>query len=339
MSYSLNVNIKFSDKDNLESKFLQLFEILYVFSRSNQQSINELGLFASIALQSSFNETAKIDIKQNEWFDKLIQFIPNNYDENKCIKTTWFYPTYAYEKQTDSFIVSSAPLEVRFYGKNYENGLHHRRFADVEISFENVGNFFITNPEKCKITSEGKISGEYKNKTYEDFIVLLKLIIQETMPCHLLAGTTDTEVNPLNSHVVFHRDLNDFSEDLKKIASMHKSHNYYFDEDLHNNAHQYEHSALVDYSYGYLRRQRYAGKAYKFEDRVEYLCKKVLAKQTPIQKSETEIIDYISSDLSLEFERTKNGLLVYVMDSPQSYIETPYCEFAKDVIEVIEIVE
>jgi hypothetical protein len=127
------------------------------------------------------------------------------------------------------------PLVVTFYRGNYFQGHYRNRFGHVEITFDSINSFMVPHTLIVKaaqadnaesLAKRGLMIAQISNN-YQYARNIIRAVIADARPTHLLS-CTESDVNPLVAHDIYHSQLEDFGNDLLKIAKLHEYGGMYF---------------------------------------------------------------------------------------------------------------
>jgi hypothetical protein len=237
-----------------------------------------------------------------------------------------------YDDGLDIFEETIHPLTINFFGHEYEwQGHDFKFYGPIRIDFSNTKVFQVP-PSLPEIIRE-------KARRREDTTRWLKIIagishnfdivkdlaervILHINPEHLLV-CTDSEVHPLTCHAIYHRNLQDYVWDLKKIAYLHEYGGVYFC-DVKPDEPAYQGARKQAPNYGYLR-DRYASQTdAELVRRLQPLVSQVLADPSILRLTGSQISSCFQGLTSTIAEPFHNSYYLSVTDPPFAYLEEPY---------------
>ena len=158
---------------------------------------------------------------------EVIDFVESHWSEDVFVWIDSAYPYLYYEQDVDATLPDERPLDIRFYGAYYEGGFYRKAQGHVEITFDNMNSFLGTSvlsqklarPETVEDMSGWSAMLVEVVRNYDYVRRLIQTVIKEAQPRHVLS-CTESHVNPLVSHDIYHSRLEDFGADLMKIAKI-----------------------------------------------------------------------------------------------------------------------
>lgn len=319
MSYALNINILSGSEESratIIQKVLQSFLNLF---RTLEADFN-LEEFCKINVIESNSLNVKKLILERENEKQVSEAIDTFADKNSSIIIEAEFPLFNYENEKQGVKKSSIFASIRFYSKSDPLRL---RLGDIEISFDNVNKFLTTDnfASTAYAVISNSINGKFGsvkdiNKNYDNLFTLIKFLVKELNPEHLLVGTADTEVNPITSHIIYHKKVDSFVRDLVKIAEIHEIGGFYFTNDrVVPPQKQY-------LQYGYLRGDRKL-KNSKFLETLKSMSDFILSNEKCLNLSLDDIETcFLCSDV--DFEEINESYLITSKERLNNYIESLY---------------
>jgi hypothetical protein len=226
-----------------------------------------------------------------------------------------------YEADKGGLFVSVGPMDFSFFGPQYcRGGFHRKTRGDLEISFSNLGSFLVDSALPPTIVE--KLRGNYEMAV----VSLAKTLVAETDPAHLVV-CTESEVEPLTAHSIYHRDWREFFVDLEKIARLHEfGGGYFFDIPPDDPAFTvFNKPRKVSLDYGYLRTQYGDDLALELAGRLQPYVDRLLKSGRSLEEgSELLLAKTFEGLQSTKVERLKDSYLLTAHNSPFAYLEEPY---------------
>lgn len=324
MSFALNINIWKGKKTNLIENISGAIKAFSRFVGLLQKDFDKPKFLDTEVLVESTKPTKisfnLIDLDQS--MTKIEPFLTSTC--TIIVKT--IFPLFIFNDENKTIDCSITPLSIRFFGKK---NINYYRLGDIEVSFDDVSRFS-TLIDLLNIGTDNNISRGLSNSisgkleiNYDNLLIFLKFLIQELKPDHALVGTADTEINPITSHTVYHRDLKYFLNDLYEIARLHEKGGFYFDvKGLEINSFYPPRIKTLDY--GYLKKNFNSNKLNKFNKRVQELTDFVSINPTKLKLDVSDIENCLIENADLEFEDILDGYLVSSRDKTNAYIENLY---------------
>ena len=331
MSYSLNVHVWFDAESDLSLQKLcsiltSVGELSLLLERPGDEH-----LFSRVRVFDGPHSLAIDESFESNDVSEVTGILEGQLKENVRISIDSIYPIKGFDEDNLSVSRFFSPLDVNFYGTEYGRGSHYRRFGRVELSFHNVNGFSIPESliEKIRIaTKAGEDSSRFLSilsdlrSNFEIITDLIKLLVPRVDPIHVLV-CTESDVNPLVAHTIYHKNLKDFIVDLQRIAILHEFGGSYLSA-----VERSEIGVLPPWkiasSYGYLRGQFGEGSDASFKEKVQRLADAVLDNDIYVDVDPNIARNCIDNASDSASEDIGKGLLLTSIDAPFSYIEDPY---------------
>lgn len=231
------------------------------------------------------------------------------------------------------------PLAINYYGSEYGwEGLEHKSYGSVQIAFSNTKAFRVPPTlidhvkeiiERGGDASEGLRMIAKLGRNFEAVSSLAKRIINKLNPLHLLVST-ELEVHPLTAHAIYHRNWQDYLEDLKKIARLHERGGVYFC-DVTPDEPAFRGARKSPPDYGYLRGQYGDQTELNFIEALQPMVNTILQNPKSVQLSKKQFEECLYSSVSTEVEKLNDSYYLSVIDPPFAYLAEPYFELYKAV--------
>lgn len=240
----------------------------------------------------------------------------------------------AYDDYTKTLEATVNPLTINYFGPEYGwKGLEYKSYGPIRIDFFNTKVFRVPQALIEQIKDVAKKRGDTTKwlrmppqigHNFEAVSGLAKRLILALDPIHLLV-CTDLEVNPFTAHAIYHRDLQDYVEDLKKIARLHEYGGDYFC-DVAPGEPAFIPTRKSPPSYGYLRDKYVAGTEDKFVEILQPMVDTILENPEMMRLSGEEIAECLTNmdEDSTVAEKINNSYYVSVAEPPWAYLEEPY---------------
>jgi hypothetical protein len=237
-----------------------------------------------------------------------------------------------YNDELDTIEETVHPLAVDFFGPGYGwQGHDFKFYGPIKIDFSSTKVFQVPSslPEiirtKARRGEEAtrwlKIIADISHN-FDAVKGLVERVILHLNPEHLLV-CTDSEVHPLTCHAIYHRNLQDYVGDLKKIAYLHEYGGAYFC-DVRPDEPAYRDARKQAPNYGYLR-DRYASQTdAELVRRLQPLVNQVLADPSILRLTDSQISICFQGLSSTIAEPFYNSYYLSVTDPPFAYLEEPY---------------
>lgn len=224
------------------------------------------------------------------------------------------------------------PLTINYYGSEHGwKGLEYKSYGSVRLDFSNTKVFRVpqTLIEHVKDTTQsgGDTTEGLKmiaklGRNFDAVSGLARRIIKKLNPTHLLV-CSDLEVHPLTAHAIYHRNWQDYSEDLKKIARLHEHGGVYFcDVTPDEPAFQQPRKSPPDY--GYLRRQYGDHAEEDFVEKLQPMVNAIMQNPESMRLSKDHVEECFFSLGFTEVEKMNDSYYLSVIDAPFAYLEEPY---------------
>lgn len=233
------------------------------------------------------------------------------------------------KKQLEPWI---KPLTINYYGSEHGwKGLEYKSYGPVRLDFSNTKAFRVAQTliDHVKVIAEsgGDTTKGLKmiaklGRNFEAVSGLAKRVISKLNPLHLLV-CTDLEVHPLTAHAIYHRNWQDYLEDLKKIARLHEHGGvYFYDVTLDEPAFSNPRKSPPDY--GYLRGQYGDGTEEDFVEQLQPMVNAILLNPERVRISRDQIEECFFSLGFTEVEKLNDSYYLSAIDAPFAYLEEPY---------------
>lgn len=334
MSYSLNIHIWLgSDKATSISSYMSVFDCVSITGFSNEV----------VSRFRVFDQPFSLQVDKTESlnYSEIKPLLTQYWGNERYIAIDTEYPIMVYDQTKDKIINAFYPLDIEFYGINYgENCYYHKRFGHIELSFQNVGNFAIPSelPEKARTFSDaGENSEKYLvmisqlGMNYDRISKLIRKIAEKIDPLHVIA-CTESDVNPLVSHSIYHRDIEDFTKDLVRIALLHEFGGSYFsvlENETSTNLPPWKEAS----GYGYLRGKFGDNSNECLKEKLEHLSNFVLLNREWISLPIENIAKELELNTDTSSEKIGRGYLLTSFNAPFSYLEDIYFRIYRRIID------
>lgn len=295
------VNTWFSDSDS--NKLGSFVEIMLTFFERGVCDVQDQKDFVEIATYKKNGiKIANTKFSKDD-FIEATQYLTEHWAEDRIIHMNISFPIEKIVNEETSATLTLSNCHIRFIGTDFCS--ENTNYGDIEIAFENVADFFV----RANEYSPGQNFAEQSISA--NFISIIKLvedILISGNPQHLLITTSDTEPDPISSHLVFHRNWNDFKADLEKIALLH----------VRNG------TTVTPKQLGYLRIDKGKKYAEKVSIKINELANFLSTLGTDTILDESEVKDIFCTSDSVSIKLLETGIIVYPVDGPKSYVEEPY---------------
>jgi hypothetical protein len=237
-----------------------------------------------------------------------------------------------YNDELDALEETVHPLTIDFVGPGYGwQGHDFKFYGPIKIVFSNTKVFQVPSSLPEIIRSKArrredttkwlKIIADISHN-FDSVKGLAERVILHLNPEHLLV-CTDSEVHPLTCHAIYHRNLQDYVWDLKKIAYLHEYGGVYFC-DVKPDEPAYRDARKQAPSYGYLR-DRYASQTdTELVRRLQPFVSQVLADPSILRLTDSQIRSCFQGLTSTTAESFHDSYYLSVTDPPFAYLEEPY---------------
>ena len=344
MSYSLNIHIwlKTENEGNL-SNFIKLLKCYSRFLNLEEKSAGE-SLYSRVRLYDSPFSIITDKKIETDHLSQLTDLIEEKWQESYHISIDSLYTIKKYDEYKDGINEEFRPADIYFYGNTYgnDNYYQHQRFGQIEISFHNVNHFAVPTILTEKLENsvsidEGERYLSLINTIESNYMLvssLVKNIISSIDPLHIVV-CTESDINPLVSHTIYHKDLLDFATDLKRIAVLHNLGGLYL-----STVNPQIISSLPPWkiasSYGYLRGKYGMNNTDFFSREVQNLADFIISNENCVEARQ-DIIDYCFTSLNItNIEKIGDSFLLTAKGSPFSYIDEPYFKLFNIYKEICE---
>lgn len=237
-----------------------------------------------------------------------------------------------YDNDTNNIEPWLHPLTINYFGPEYEwQGHDFKRYGPIRIDFSNTKVFQIpltlidrtreTASKRRDVTRNLQMITKL-GRNFDTVSELAKRLILKLNPKHLLV-CTELEVHPLTSHSIFHRDWQDYCEDLRKIAWLHEYGGVYFCEVAPDQPAFIEPRKSPP-DYGYLRRLSGDQTEAEFVYRLQPYVNQILAAPRSANLSNAQIKECFQALGSTMVEAFHDSYCLSVTDPPFAYLEEPY---------------
>ena len=286
-------------------------------------------LFYQIQLfDRPFSKVADVATERGD-VAEVCSYLEKHWSPTNQASVEFMYPYLRYDEDLDSVIETRTSATVQLNGAGYAHGHQTKRCGHVEIFFDNITGFVLphkliekaaradSTEDLCKWSSMlAQISRNY------DYVRnVIRTVITEARPRHLLS-CTESDVNPLASHDIYHSRLEDFAADLLKIAKLHEYGGVYF-ADI-----QVEDPPFLppwkEMGYGHWRGRYGRNNSAELVTRLQPYVDRVLSNPHGVEISSTAIEKCLLSSLDILTERIAGGYLISSRASSMDYIESPY---------------
>jgi len=261
--------------------------------------------FSRVEAYTRPNESLALIEPSTQNYAEIFRFFEDYWNEERALKIETGFPLF------DADALIAAPCSIRFFGNHFGHN-HQKRYGDIEIAFENVAYF--------AGLGEGRQLARFdKVRNFRMVLDLVKHLTISVRAEHLIMSTSDTEINPLCAHMVFHKHTEEFIKDLKSIAA------------LHTEGGIYRHEGKGDFSplkitkeYGHLRCAKGDHYVKEFIDKVDRLADYFAEDNVPIDLSRSVIKEVLSSASGVVANSGDEGTMVFCEYGPSSYLDEVY---------------
>ena len=324
MSYSVAINLWFEEEsvDNCLS-------VLTAISRIQSEQGDESSAFSQVKLfDEPLSKVAEFK-PAKEGLDEICSYLKQQWSRIGYASIESSYPFLDYEDEFDSVVELRRPLDVKFYRTSYVQGHYQKRFGHVEITFDSINSFLVPHKLIVKAAETDTAESLMKRKlmiaqisnNYQYVRNIIKAVIADARPIHLLS-CTESDVNPLVAHDIYHSRLEDFCNDLLKIAKLHEYGGMYFC-DVQPGTPEFL-PAWKQQAYGYWRGRYGRNNSDELVARLQPYVAQVLRNSHPIKIPTETIEKCLASALDAVAEPIGEGYLVSSRGGSMDYIEEPY---------------
>jgi hypothetical protein len=339
MSFVIDTCVWLSDSNHIDSiaRFGQLLKCIPILKHQTDDG-DEIKRFSRLRVYTGQSSNVILDEVLNTNEVSLVQEKLMPYAEaNIGYEIDSSFDYFSYSKDTNQVEPTVGPLRIKYYGSQYEwQGHYFKRFGPLRLSFFNNKVFRV--PEVLvyqiqKAASEGTnctTALQMIAKLSHNFDLiknLTKELIRNLDPLHIMT-CTEGEIHPLKAHAIYHRNWEDYFDDLIKIAKLHKyGGNYFCEVNPGEPAFNEPRNPFLDY--GYIR--RWSDDQEDFTEELQLLVNTVLKKLERVQSASKLQIDECFRDLEDTTVEEINNSYFISMDNPFEYIEEPYFRLFKAI--------
>lgn len=331
MSYSICLNIWLDKAESVED----YLSVLRGVSQACLAYKRSSSLFYQIQLfDRRFSKVADFATKRGD-LAEVCSYFKQRWSKTYHAWIEFMYPYLLYDEELDSVIETQTSATVQLNGVDYDEGYQTKRFGHVEITFDNINSFLLPHKLIVKVARADSNRNSIKwramiaqiGRNYDYVRNVIKTVIAEAQPRHLLS-CTESDVNPLVAHDIYHSRLEDFGTDVLKIAKLHEYGGAYFTDVQPDDRAFFPPWKKDDYGYwrGHYGRNSTAELIAKLQPYVD----RILRAPHSIEISSTTIEECLLSSLSTQAERIGESYLLSSRASSMDYIEEPYfCLFER----------
>lgn len=262
----------------------------------------------------------------------ILEYIKRFTEPHIHYEVNTVYDHLSYDKDTNDLKPSLRPLIINYDGPEFGwQGHNFKRYGPVRIDFSQKMAFSIPSLLTNRVEETVRKGGDATHdlwmidqlsRNFDLVRGLAKRLILRTNPKHLIV-CTDVEVHPLTSHLIYHRDLQDYCEDLRKIARLHEYGGVYFCEVMPDEP-AYIEPRKSPPDYGYLRGPYVSNTEEEFVRMLQPYVDQILAAPDLPNLSNAQIRECFESLEVTVAEAFQDSYLLSVNEPPFSYIEEPY---------------
>lgn len=214
-------------------------------------------------------------------------------------------------------------LDIIFYGLDYcLGGSYYKSRGPVQLTFDNVQSFQPYELTGNHAGVESPAVAASDQPSYERLVLtLVTNIVRDSDPDHIVV-CTESEVHPLTSHSIYHRNWRYFFDDLVKIAKLNEFGGLYFCE-ISDDDPAFQRPRKLDLDYGYLRGRFGDNTSLRLQQTLKPLTVDLLAHEN--FPATQEIVDSAFASLkNTHVARINGGYLVTAVGAPFVYLEELY---------------
>ena len=335
-----DVNIHIWEEPNTQVEGLQIFanvlECVAVPQHSDEGRL--LTRFEQLRVyETSFSNVVLDEAIRTNDVSKVLSRLERHRGPRVHYEITSAYDCFHLEPQTGKMKPWIKPLTINYFGRDYgRQGLEYKSYGPVRLDFSNTKAFRVPQSliddvkqlaEGGSDTSEALRTIAQLGRNFDAVSRVAKRVIQKLNPTHLLI-CTELEVHPLTAHAIYHRDWQDFANDLEKIARLHEYGGVYFC-DVAPDDPAFREPRKSPPDYGYLRGEYASRTEDEFVETLQPIVHAILRHPERIAVFRDQIEDSFQGLPSTEIERLNDSYYLSVIDSPFDYLEEPYFSLSK----------